>query len=168
MRGAPIPERASEARGGNLGLASAGELKHVKLAGVDLGTAQRVGARRSHPGSLGRVGIAEAARLLGTTVRALRFYEEKELVAARRDSCGVRYYDAEARDRLVWICALRRAGLSLADIREVLDQGRSPSAARDLALARLRAKRDELVSRLAAIEQISGQLSGQGRPRATI
>jgi DNA-binding transcriptional MerR regulator len=70
---------------------------------------------------LPRIGIGEAMRLYGMTARAIRFYEEKRLVEARRDRLNCRYYDHEARERLAWIGSLRQAGLSLPDIQYVLE-----------------------------------------------
>jgi DNA-binding transcriptional MerR regulator len=70
---------------------------------------------------LPRIGIGEAMRLYGMTARAIRFYEEKRLVEARRDRLNRRYYDHEARERLAWIGSLRQAGLSLPDIQHVLE-----------------------------------------------
>ena len=49
---------------------------------------------------LPRLGMAGAMRLFGLTARALRFYEEKGLVEARRDRLNARFYDPAARRRL--------------------------------------------------------------------
>ena len=69
---------------------------------------------------LPRLGLANAMRLYGLTARALRFYEERGLIEARRDRLNARYYDPDARRRLDWIAPLRRAGVSLEEIRDVL------------------------------------------------
>ena len=69
---------------------------------------------------LPRLGLASAMRIYGLTARALRFYEERGLIEARRDRLNARFYDPDARRRLDWIVPLRRAGVSLEDIREVL------------------------------------------------
>ena len=69
---------------------------------------------------LPRLGLANAMRIYGLTARALRFYEERGLIEARRDRLNARYYDPDARRRLDWIAPLRRAGVSLEDIRQVL------------------------------------------------
>lgn len=65
-------------------------------------------------------GTAEMAKRLGTTPRAVRFYEDRDLLQVGRDQLGYRRYDAQARARLSWIVALRRAGMSLPQIRAVL------------------------------------------------
>lgn len=67
-----------------------------------------------------RVGeLAEASR---TTTKTLRFYEDAGLLPApERTSGGYRDYTPEALTRLDFIRRGRAAGLTLAQIREVLD-----------------------------------------------
>ncbi|SFE64242.1 putative AdoMet-dependent methyltransferase [Paenibacillus algorifonticola] len=65
--------------------------------------------------------VFEAARLLGTTPRTLRFYEEKGLVTpAKARENGYRLYSEADIERLRWIIALRELGMPLAAIGEVL------------------------------------------------
>jgi len=56
----------------------------------------------------------------GVTGRALRFYEDEELLSPERRGTH-RLYSARDRARLAWILRGRRVGLSLADIKELLD-----------------------------------------------
>lgn len=82
-----------------------------------------------------RVGISQAARLFGVTPRALRFYEGQGLVVARRDPVNVRFYDAAACRRIAWIARLRKIGVPLPEIEEVLrfeeeGEGRAAECAR--------------------------------------
>ena len=56
----------------------------------------------------------------GVTARALRFYEDEALLAPERRGTQ-RLYSARDRARLAWILRGRRVGLSLADIKELLD-----------------------------------------------
>ena len=66
---------------------------------------------------------AEAAKALGVTTRALRLYEQKGLVRPLRTEAGWRAYGPDALARLHQILALKRLGLSLADVGRLL-QGR--------------------------------------------
>jgi DNA-binding transcriptional MerR regulator len=66
---------------------------------------------------------AQTARALGVTVRALRLYEQKGLVRPIRSQAGWRAYGPEALARLHQVLALKRLGLSLANI-TVLISGR--------------------------------------------
>lgn len=64
--------------------------------------------------------ISELAREFGCTARALRFYEDKGLLSPRRDGL-TRVYFARDRARLTLILRGKRVGLSLIDIKEILD-----------------------------------------------
>src|SRR5690349_15005404 len=60
--------------------------------------------------------IAEVVRLTGLTSRALRFYEARGLVRPLRTASGRRHYGPAELERLHQILALKRAGLTLAQI----------------------------------------------------
>lgn len=64
--------------------------------------------------------ISELAREYGVTPRALRFYEDKDMLHPARDGM-TRVYSNRDRGRLIIILRLKRLGLPLADIREILD-----------------------------------------------
>lgn len=63
---------------------------------------------------------AETARALGVTARALRLYERRGLVTPLRTSAGWRAYGPDAMARLHQVLALKKLGLSLAGIGELL------------------------------------------------
>ncbi len=64
--------------------------------------------------------IRQLTKEFGVTARALRFYEEEDLIApARRGQ--TRLYSARDRDRIMLILRGRRLGFSLAELRELLD-----------------------------------------------
>lgn len=76
-----------------------------------------------------RLDIAEVVRRTGLTSRALRFYEERGLVSPLRTQSGRRRYGAGELERINQVVALRKAGLSIAQIqgligRQRLDLGR--------------------------------------------
>ena len=66
---------------------------------------------------------AEAARRLGVSAKALRLYEGRGLVKPVRSSADWRAYGPEQMARLHQILALKRLGLSLARISELLKSG---------------------------------------------
>lgn len=106
---------------------------------------------------LPRLGMSGAMRLFGLTARALRFYEEKGLVEARRDRLNARYYDPVARGRLEWIARLRRAGVSLPDIEEVLgadEEGRG----QECAMRKLERRRETLQAELGHLDGVLAEL----------
>ena len=67
-----------------------------------------------------RFSIAELASELGVTLRAIRFYEAKGLIAPQRVGAS-RVYSGRDRARLILILRGKRMGFSLKDIREFLD-----------------------------------------------
>ena len=67
-----------------------------------------------------RYTISELAREFDVTPRALRFYEDKDLLHPDRDGMN-RVYSVRDRARLKLIVSGKRVGFSLNDIREMLD-----------------------------------------------
>jgi len=64
--------------------------------------------------------IGEMCDAFGVTARALRFYEDEELIAPERRGTTRLYTDRD-RARLTWILRGKSVGFSLNDIRELLD-----------------------------------------------
>jgi DNA-binding transcriptional MerR regulator len=64
--------------------------------------------------------IGDLAREFGVTLRALRFYEDKNLLTPERDGL-TRIYSRRDRARLKLILMGKRVGFSLVEIREMLD-----------------------------------------------
>ena len=64
--------------------------------------------------------IGELCDEFGVTARALRFYEDEALIAPERRGTQRLYSDRD-RARLAWILRGKRVGLSLAEIKELLD-----------------------------------------------
>lgn len=70
--------------------------------------------------SLKTYSISELAQEFAVTPRAIRFYEDHDLIRPERFGQN-RIYSASDRTRLAWILRAKRIGLSLADIGELLD-----------------------------------------------
>ena len=68
------------------------------------------------------IDIAEVARRTGLTARALRFYEARGLVTPLRTGSGRRCYGAGELERLHQLMSLKRAGLSLQQIKALFDR----------------------------------------------
>lgn len=67
-----------------------------------------------------RFSIGEMCEAFGVTARALRFYEDEQLIAPERRGTARLYSDRD-RARLTWILRGKRVGFSLQDIREMID-----------------------------------------------
>jgi DNA-binding transcriptional MerR regulator len=122
-------------------------------------------------GARAELSTGDLARATGNTVRAVRFYEEQGLLRpAEVSEGGHRRYTAEELDRLRLICDLREVGLSLSEIRAVLDLRTGCQTAAEFAvrfhqvlvghveqaqrrIERLRRVRRELGQALTAIEE---------------
>ena len=77
--------------------------------------------------------IGELSRAFGVTLRTLRFYENKALVAPLRRG-ATRLYSYADRDRLALILAGKRLGFTLVEIRRML--GEKTARGGDLQLSR--------------------------------
>ena len=63
---------------------------------------------------------SEAAKRLGVSVKALRLYEQRGLIAPVRTAAGWRAYGPDEMARVAEIAALRELGLSLSQVARVL------------------------------------------------
>lgn len=113
--------------------------------------------------------IGEMCEAFGVTARALRFYEDEELIAPQRRGT-VRLYSDRDRARLTWILRGKRVGFSLAEIRELLDlydlgDGRKTQRAVTIQrckqrIAALQRQRVDIDSTIADLENFVAQLGG--------
>ncbi|RAK62523.1 MerR family transcriptional regulator [Phenylobacterium kunshanense] len=110
--------------------------------------------------------ITQLCREFGATPRALRFYEEQGLLSpARRDTARV--YSYRDRARLQLIMRGRRVGLSIAEIRDILDTYEEEGAAAQDAealrihkkrVAQLEAQRQDVEDAIKALEDAAARL----------
>lgn len=89
--------------------------------------------------------LAVAARRFGLTPRAIRHYEEQELVRPTRDGRGRRVFDAVQCARLELVAALRTADVPLREVYRVLATA-DPGRARAAALTILERRRQEILA----------------------
>ena len=112
--------------------------------------------------------IGELAEAVGTSTKTLRFYEEQGLLAeAQRTPGGYRDYPAEVVPRIDFIHRGKAAGLTLAQIRQILqirDRGQAPCEhVRGLLDTRL-ADLHEQISKLVALRDTIAQLRSRAAP----
>lgn len=109
--------------------------------------------------------IGELAEATGTTTKTLRFYEDQELLTpAERTASGYRDYAPDALVRLDFIHRGQAAGLTLAQIRQILvirDSGTPPCEhVHDLLDERL-TYLDAQIAQLAALRDNLAELRDQ-------
>jgi DNA-binding transcriptional MerR regulator len=123
-----------------------------------------VDAHRDEP-SAELFGINELCQAFGITLRALRFYEDKDLLSPRRIN-GARVYTRRDRARLTLILRAKAIGSPLAEIKHYLDlygehgEGRTQQLdyvihRTDLAIAALEQKRAKIDETLAELRVIN-------------
>ena len=116
-------------------------------------------------------GITELCKEFGITLRALRFYEDKGLLAPRRIN-GARVYTRRDRARLALILRAKAIGSSLADIKRYLDlygnhgEGRVQQLSyvierTDKEIAGLEKKREQIDEILAELRVINATCKSQ-------
>ena len=135
---------------------------------VNVKQATTVSATTKEPSSTERVwSVRELADELGVTTRTLRFYEAEGLLAPRRVGTS-RVYTARDHTRMVLILRGKRFGMSLPEIREIVDMyddaASGERAQLDTLIARLaeigadlRARRRDLTRTLAEVEDVAEQ-----------
>ncbi len=105
--------------------------------------------------------IGELAELSGLSREALRFYEQRGLIRARRQDNGYRDYPSEAVMLVQYIRTAQQLGFTLAEIGERLPQlWDAPDPAPVLA-AVLAHKLSEIDARIAALTELRAVLAGR-------
>lgn len=108
--------------------------------------------------------IDEVVRRTGLTSRALRFYEARGLIAPLRTQSGRRWFGPAELERIHRIVALKKAGLSLGDIKRLFD--RKPidlAALLSAQRGRLADQADEIAQALTLIDSALSRI-GRGEP----
>ena len=116
-------------------------------------------------------GITELCREFGITLRTIRFYEDKGLLAPRRVG-GTRVYTRRDRARLALILRSKAIGASLAEIKHYLDlygahgEGRAQQLKfvmdrTDQAITELETKRAHIEATLAELRVINATVRRQ-------
>lgn len=119
-----------------------------------------------------RYSIGEMCEAFAVTARALRFYEDEQLIAPERRGTTRLYTDRD-RARLAWILRGKRVGLSLADIKELLDlydvgDGRETQRVKTIErcqeqVDRLERQRIDIDATLAELNEFISLLKGEER-----
>jgi len=105
--------------------------------------------------------IGKAAARTGTSVSALRFYEDKGLISSERTPGGNRVFRASEIRRISFIVISQQLGFSLAEVKDQLDklpEGRTPMKA-DWSKISRSFKRD-IQNRIDGLERLRDKLDG--------
>lgn len=130
---------------------------------MNASSARKTAARSmaSPPGEGELSGITELAQEFGISLRAIRFYEDKGLLAPRRINGG-RAYTRRDRVRLGLILRGKAVGMSLAEIEHILslygDHGEGHAKQLGYLIGRIDEATTELDTRRRNIEAMLGEL----------
>lgn len=111
------------------------------------------------PSGANRIRITELATRLGTTPRAIRYYEELALITPHRTRTGARTYCADIRRTLEIIVALRRAGAPIDDIRSILAEPTDGENLTQKVSGALRVRLRDLQGQMDDLKSLLSQLS---------
>jgi DNA-binding transcriptional MerR regulator len=142
-----------------------------RVARAATASAMEVVASHRDDGTGELFGITELCREFGITLRTIRFYEDKGLLAPRRVN-GARVYTRRDRARLALILRSKAIGAPLAEIKHYLDlygahgegrvqQLRFVLQRTDAAIAALEEKRAHIEATLAELRVINGEVRKQ-------
>lgn len=107
--------------------------------------------------------IQQIAKMVGTTSRTLRHYDELKLVVPSRVGAnGYRYYDEHSLVRLQRVLLLRELGLGLPQIATVLSQQGDEKEALTIHLSLLHQEQARLGRQIAAVSHTITALEGKG------
>jgi MerR family copper efflux transcriptional regulator len=112
---------------------------------------------------LGGMRIGELARSAGVTTRTVRYYEGLGLLESERRASGHREYGEDALKRLEKIGWLKRMGLTLDEIAEVIPLyfgERTVTRGRKRMLALLERRLAETEARIEGLEELRDELRG--------
>lgn len=103
--------------------------------------------------------IGEVAESAGLTSQTIRFYEHEGLLPpASRGGNGYRVYDETTLNRLEFIRAAQSAGLTLAEIRSIIDVRDAGDVPCGHVTALLQAKLDAVAARMRELETLASEL----------
>ena len=106
--------------------------------------------------------ISDLCEEFGVTPRALRFYEDEQLIAPRRQGL-TRIYSHRDRARLAWILRGKRVGFSLAEIRDMIDlydAGDGRRTQREFTIAKCAERIETLQRQRQDIDEAINELTG--------
>ena len=115
------------------------------------------------------VRIGELAARTGLTTKTIRFYESAGVLPApQRRPSGYREYDAGAVDRLAFVRAAQAAGLTLAEIRDVIAIRDSSGAPCNHVLTLLDSHAADLDRRIAELTALRADVERLRRRASTL
>ena len=103
--------------------------------------------------------IGEVAKLSGTGIETIRFYEREGLLPEpQRRPSGYRQYDEATVERLEYVRGAKELGFTLAEIRELLELSFAAHAGCDHVRQRAEAKVADIEGKIRSLQQMKRSL----------
>ena len=115
--------------------------------------------------------IAEISKEFGLSAYTLRFYEKEGLMSVPRNNSGIRDYDDESRRRINAVVHYRRAGVTLAQIKEIFKTGHDQNYHLQILNERKAALQQELTELQQTLDFLDhkiGMYTGNDREKASV
>lgn len=105
--------------------------------------------------------IGQLAEAAGVTAQTIRFYERDGLLPTPpREANGYRVYHADALNRLRFVRTAQASGLTLAEIRGIVDLRDAGTVPCTHVTTLLSARLDDVRTRVRELETLAGELEG--------
>lgn len=103
--------------------------------------------------------IGEFSKIIGVTIKALRYYDDIELLSPAyvNEENGYRYYDENNYQKALWIKSMKKYNFTIKEIQEVLPNINSNDDLADFLLE----KQDHIESQILSMKQLHKQIAAE-------
>ena len=105
-----------------------------------------------------KITIGKLAEMAGVGVETVRFYQRKELLREPKALTGVRTYNEEDAQRIVFIKRAQELGFTLSEVKELLELNTKPRVTCGTVKAKTTAKIEEINSKIADLQRMKASL----------
>jgi DNA-binding transcriptional MerR regulator len=105
-----------------------------------------------------KITIGKLAEMAGVGVETVRFYQRKELLREPKGSTGVRTYNEDDAQRIIFIKRAQDLGFTLSEVKELLELNTKPRVTCGTVKAKTTAKIEEINSKIADLQRMKASL----------
>lgn len=105
-----------------------------------------------------KITIGKLAEMAGVGVETVRFYQRKELLREPKTSTGVRTYNEDDAQRIMFIKRAQDLGFTLNEVKELLELNTKPRVTCGTVKAKTTAKIEEINSKIADLQRMKASL----------
>lgn len=105
-----------------------------------------------------KITIGKLAEMAGVGVETVRFYQRKELLREPKALTGVRTYNEDDAQRIIFIKRAQDLGFTLSEVKELLELNTKPRVTCGTVKAKTTAKIEEINSKIADLQRMKASL----------